>query len=726
MTRAGRPLDPQAGLGPGAGVGRRRSWWCSTLLVVATALSTIRRDLGASIEQLEWTVNAYTLSFAVLLMTAAARSATGSAGGGCSPPGWAVRRGVGGVRAGPRRRRADRGARGAGRRARRWSMPLALALLNAAFPPQRRGWAMGIFGGVTGLAVVVGPVLGGAITQGLAWQWIFWLNVPIGLAAIPLVLRRLAESYGPRAGLDLPGLGLVTGRRARPGVGAGARQLGRLGQRRGRRDARGRRRCWPSCSLRGRLRARAPMLPMRLFAFRGFSAGNAAIFLLNASLTGAVFFIAQFLQVSLGQDPLGAGLRLLPWGVAPFLIGAPGRARWPTGSASARWSSRGLLLQAAGLAWIAVIAAPGVAYAAMLAPMFVSGAGFATGPARAHQGRGRLGPARRHRQGLGGVQHDAPARRRLRGRDPGRRVRPWPAATPPPPPSATGSRPPPRPRPAWPSPGRSPDWRCPDGRSRPSRRWPTRCWRRTLRRPVGEAARRPRLFSIVSAPHADPASTPAVFAGGIRRRRRRCGNASGNGRRRSRAGGRRRLFLAAGPGEARAARHVQVGAHPGGHPRAGGGRGRPRLFPDLVQSRTAKRLRHNDWVQAAPCAALGLYRYGPWLDATARLLAGEEASQAEEKLARQASWPARRPDLTGRPAPEDAAGALRAAALRRGRRPGGPGHHRPPTRDVAPDVAAGPAARAVPARRRLWAWARAGVSVGVARHRRRAGPGVRA
>src|SRR2546427_1414975 len=90
-------------------------------------------------------------------------------------------------------------------------MPLALALLNAAFPPQRRGWAMGIFGGVTGLAAAVGPVVGGAITQGIAWQWIFWLNVPIALAGIPLALRRLAESYGPRAALDLPGLALVTG-----------------------------------------------------------------------------------------------------------------------------------------------------------------------------------------------------------------------------------------------------------------------------------------------------------------------------------------------------------------------------------------------------------------------------------------------------------------------------------------------------------------------------------
>jgi len=169
---------------------------------------------------------------------------------------------------------------------------------------------------VTGLAAVAGPILGGAITQGIAWQWIFWLNVPIGMLAIPLALRRLEESYGPRAALDLPGLGLAT-----------AAALGLLSG-----LVRGSSADWASPEVVGtlaagavlavafiawELRARAPMLPMRLFGFRGFSAGNAAIFLLNASLTGAVFFAAQFLQVSLAQDPLGRGLRLLPWGVAP-------------------------------------------------------------------------------------------------------------------------------------------------------------------------------------------------------------------------------------------------------------------------------------------------------------------------------------------------------------------------------------------------------------------------
>jgi EmrB/QacA subfamily drug resistance transporter len=343
------------------------------LLVVATALSTIHRELGASMGQLEWTVNAYTLAFAVLLMTAAAVGdrfgrrrvfaiglgvfAAGSAACALAPGAAALI--------------AARTVQGIGAA---MVMPLALALLNAAVPPQRRGWAMGIFGSVTALAVVVGPVVGGAITQGIAWQWIFWLNVPIGLLTIPLALRHLQESHGPRAALDVPGLmlgtgaalglvwGLVSGSSggwARPEV-AGALAAGAVA----------------AVAFTGwELRARTPMLPMRLFTIRGFSAGNAVIFLQNASITGAVFFMAQFLQAGLGQDPLGAGLRLLPWGVAPFLI-APRAGKLADRIGERPLVVSGLLLQAAGFAWIAVIAAPHLAYPAMLAPMMISSAGI--------------------------------------------------------------------------------------------------------------------------------------------------------------------------------------------------------------------------------------------------------------------------------------------------------------------------------------------------------------
>src|SRR3954451_5911281 len=179
-------------------------------LVVTTALSAIRVDLHASIEELEWTINAYALTFAVLLMSAAAPRArfgrrrlfvgglalfvAASAACALAPGvGWLI---------------AARAVQGAGAAL---ITPVSLALLGAAFPPERRGWALGVFGGITGLAVVGGPVIGGAVTQGLAWPWIFWLNVPIGLAAIPFVLRRVAESHGPRSRLDVPGLALVTG-----------------------------------------------------------------------------------------------------------------------------------------------------------------------------------------------------------------------------------------------------------------------------------------------------------------------------------------------------------------------------------------------------------------------------------------------------------------------------------------------------------------------------------
>jgi EmrB/QacA subfamily drug resistance transporter len=344
------------------------------LLVVATALSTIQRDLGASIGALEWTINAYTLSFAVLLMTAAALGnrfgrrrllaaglglfAAASAACALAPSvGWLI---------------AARAVQGVGAA---MIMPLALALLNSAFPPQRRGWAMGIFGAVSGLAVTVGPVLGGAVTQEIAWPWIFWLNVPVGLAAIPLVLTRLPESRGPAAALDLPGLGL--GAAAALGLVWGLVQGNSAG--------------WGAPSVLAPLaagallgaafvarerRARAPMLPLRLFRSRAFSAGGAVIFLLSASVTGSVFFMAQFQQAGLGQGPLAAGLRLLPWGIPPLLL-AP-RA----GTLADRLGGRplivaGLLLQAGGLAWIAVLARPGLAYAPIVAPMLVSGTGLA-------------------------------------------------------------------------------------------------------------------------------------------------------------------------------------------------------------------------------------------------------------------------------------------------------------------------------------------------------------
>jgi MFS family permease len=178
-------------------------------LVVATALTAIQRDLDATIEDLEWTVNAYTLSFAALLMTSASLGdrfgrrrlfVVGLALFAVASVGCPLAPSVGALI-------AARAVQGVGAAT---IMPLALGLLNAAFPPERRGWALGIYGSVTGLAALLGPVLGGVITQGLAWQWIFWLNVPIGLVAIPFVLTRIKEGFGQGAAVDLPGLSLFT------------------------------------------------------------------------------------------------------------------------------------------------------------------------------------------------------------------------------------------------------------------------------------------------------------------------------------------------------------------------------------------------------------------------------------------------------------------------------------------------------------------------------------
>jgi EmrB/QacA subfamily drug resistance transporter len=343
------------------------------LLVVSTALSTIRRDLGASVEQLEWTVNAYTLSFAVLLMTASAlgdrfgRRRVFAAGLGLfavASAACALSSNVGVLI-------AARAAQGVGAAT---ILPLALALLNTAFPPERRGWAMGIYGGATGLAALLGPVVGGAITQGISWQWIFWINVPIAVLAIPLVRARVPESFGPKAGLDFRGL--VLGAAAALGLVWG--------------PVRGNSAGWASLQVTlslaagavfavafvfAELRTRSPMLPMRLFRSRAFSAGNAAIFFLNAALTGAVFLMAQFLQVGLGHRPLAAGLGMLPWGVAPFLIG-PRAGALVDRIGERQLIAGGLALLTAGLGWIALVAHAHMAYVELIAPMTVAGVGF--------------------------------------------------------------------------------------------------------------------------------------------------------------------------------------------------------------------------------------------------------------------------------------------------------------------------------------------------------------
>jgi EmrB/QacA subfamily drug resistance transporter len=341
-------------------------------LVVANALNTIRLDLGASIAQLEWTVNAYNLSFAVLLITGAALGdrygrrnlyavglglfAVASAACALAPSvGWLI---------------AARAVQGAGSAL---ILPLGLALLSAAFPPEKRGQAIGMFSAVTGVAVAMGPLIGGAVVQGINWEWIFWLNVPIGLLAVPLVLTRMRESYGPATGLDVRGLALVS-------AGLFGLVWGLV---------RGNDAGWGSLEViaslaaglaliaafvRWELRAPAPMLPMRFFRSRAFSAGNAATFFTIASLFSCVFFFSQLLQTGLGYGPLEAGLRLMPW-TATFITVAPIAGSFVDRIGERPLMVTGLSLQAIGAGWLALIADPGLSYTSLLGPFIVAGVG---------------------------------------------------------------------------------------------------------------------------------------------------------------------------------------------------------------------------------------------------------------------------------------------------------------------------------------------------------------
>jgi EmrB/QacA subfamily drug resistance transporter len=343
------------------------------VLVVSTALGAIRHHFGASADTLEWTVNAYGLSFAVLLIPATALGdrlgrrrifvaglglfVLGSAACALAPTvGLLI---------------TARALQGVGAAA---VAPLSLSLLGAAFGPAERPRALGIYSAITGIAVLGGPVVGGAVTQGLAWQWIFWINVPIGLIAIPLTLARVTESHGPRRRIDLIGLLLVGG--AALGLVWGLMRGNDAG--------------WASAEVIGTLcagaallgafvmwerRSAEPMLPPALFASPTFSAGNAANFLLSACLFGAVFFMAQFQELSLGQGPLAAGVRLLPWTATLFVV-APIAGNLVDRVGERPLVVAGLALQALGLAWIAEIASAQMAYASMIAPLVLAGAGI--------------------------------------------------------------------------------------------------------------------------------------------------------------------------------------------------------------------------------------------------------------------------------------------------------------------------------------------------------------
>lgn len=342
-------------------------------LVVATSLPALRQSLHANIGDLEWTVNAYNLAFAVALLTGAALGDRygrkrvywiGLAGFTAASAAAALSPSVGALV-------AARGCQGAAAAA---IMPMTLTLISEAFPAEKRGAAIGLWGGITGLAVALGPVVGGAIVGGISWHWIFWLNVPIGLALIPLSISRLTESFGPRSQLDISGLVLAGA--GFFGITWGLVRANRIG--------------WGSTEtvtslIAGGLllgaflwwegRTTTPMLSAKLFRSRAFNAANGVSFFMFASLFGVLFLMMQFLQTALGYSPLAAGLRTLPWTGAPMLI-AP-----IAGALADRYGGKpfmlgGLALQAAGLGWIAAIAKPGMNYLPLAIALGVAGIGI--------------------------------------------------------------------------------------------------------------------------------------------------------------------------------------------------------------------------------------------------------------------------------------------------------------------------------------------------------------
>src|SRR3954471_10384223 len=343
-------------------------------LVVTTALPVIRHDLHASLAGLEWTVNAYTLTFAVLLLTGAAlgdrfgRRRLFAIGLAIFTGGSAFAALAGSANE-LIAARAIQGLGGA------IVLPLTLTILSAAVPPNRRGLALGAWGGIGGLAVALGPLVGGAIVQGISWQWIFWLNVPFGLVLIPLALTRLTESHGPSRSLDLPGLALS-------GAGLFALVWGLV---------RGNDAGWASPEIVSaiaasavllaafvawELRTESPMLPMRFFRNRTFAMANVASLLMFFGMFGSVFLLAQYFQTVQHMSPLQAGLRILPWTAMPIFI-AP-----IAGMLSDRIGGRpimaaGLALQATGLVWMAAIITSAMPYTSIVAPFVLSGIGMA-------------------------------------------------------------------------------------------------------------------------------------------------------------------------------------------------------------------------------------------------------------------------------------------------------------------------------------------------------------
>ncbi len=342
-------------------------------LVVVTALPSIHADLGGGAGNLPWIINAYALTFASGIITASAlgdrlgRRRTYAVGlvlfslasAACAlAPTLGLLIGF----------RAVQGLGAA------IVMPLGLTLLTSSFPADRRGAVVGIWGGVAGLGVASGPLVGGVVTEGLDWHWVFWVNVPLGLSASFLVLRLLPETYGPRTRLDP--LGMLTASGAMASLVWGVLRAPEAG--------------WGSAEVIVALaagvvllaaflgwesRTPAPMVPLSLFRSRVFAAASLTQFLMAASIFATAYVTSQYFQISRGDSPLGTGLRFLPWTMTPLLV-APVAGKLVDRLGARALAAPGLVLQAAGFVWLLREAHTHASYAGFVVPFVVAGVGI--------------------------------------------------------------------------------------------------------------------------------------------------------------------------------------------------------------------------------------------------------------------------------------------------------------------------------------------------------------
>ncbi|WP_405162452.1 MFS transporter [Nocardia sp. NBC_01499] len=342
-------------------------------LVVTNALPVIRTELGASLSDLQWFINAYTLSFASLLLTVSAigdrlgRRRIFLAGIAL----FTVASAACALATEPWMLIAARVVQGFGGAA---VMPLSLTLLSAAVPERMRSAAIGIWGGIAGLGVAVGPLVGGAVVDGLSWQWIFWLNVPIGIVVVPFAARVLRESYGGTRRLDLFGLVLSAS-----GVLAVV-----WGVIHGADDG------WTSATVLGsfvvgavllagliawELKTPDPMLPLRLFRSRAYRISNATSFTFAMGVFGSIFLLAQYFQVVQGYSPLQSGIRTMPWTMVPMVV-APISGLLVDRVGPRALLASGQLLLAIALGWMAAITTVDVGFGAFVGPFVLGGIGM--------------------------------------------------------------------------------------------------------------------------------------------------------------------------------------------------------------------------------------------------------------------------------------------------------------------------------------------------------------